>query len=190
MQRIAIIGCGGSGKSTLARKLGKILDLPVIHLDRIYWQPNWTPLDNATFDAKQREDVAHDRWIIDGNYSRTWPIRFARADTIIYLDLPTHVCLWRVVKRWFIGQFKKREDMASGCVETLDLEFLDWVANFRTEKKPGMLRRLKGYEDTKRVIVIENDAAIHEFVSDATTSSETALSSVPRRARYRPSQMR
>ena len=48
--------------------------------------------------------------------------------------------------------------MASGCVETLDLEFLDWVANFRTEKKPGMLRRLKGYEDTKRVIVIENDA--------------------------------
>jgi adenylate kinase family enzyme len=42
MQRVAIIGSRGAGKSTLARKLGGILGLPVIHLDKEYWQPGWT----------------------------------------------------------------------------------------------------------------------------------------------------
>ena len=41
MQRIIIIGCGGAGKSTLARKLGEVLDLPVVHLDQLFWKPNW-----------------------------------------------------------------------------------------------------------------------------------------------------
>lgn len=165
MQRIAIIGSGGSGKSTLARKLGAMLDLPVIHLDRIYWQPNWIPLDDATFDAKLREVVAQDRWITDGNFSRTWPIRFERADTIIFLDLPTRTCFWRVLKRWLLGQFRKREDITAGCNEMLDLEFLEWVATFRTEKRPGILEKLKRYENSANAIVIESDSEVHKYIT-------------------------
>jgi len=47
MNKIAVIGSGGSGKSTFSRKLGNILNLPVYHLDTVYWNPGWieTPKD-------------------------------------------------------------------------------------------------------------------------------------------------
>ncbi len=58
LKRIAIIGCGGAGKSTLARELGKILDLPVVHLDRVYWKPGWEPTPREAFVAEQRKIMA------------------------------------------------------------------------------------------------------------------------------------
>jgi len=36
-----IIGSGGAGKSTFARRLGEILQLPVSHLDALYWKKDW-----------------------------------------------------------------------------------------------------------------------------------------------------
>ncbi len=53
MQRIAILGCSGGGKSTLARALGEALDLPVVHLDQLYWLPGWVERDKAGFRALQ-----------------------------------------------------------------------------------------------------------------------------------------
>ena len=37
VKRILVIGCPGSGKSYFAKKLGAFLDLPVIHMDNLYW---------------------------------------------------------------------------------------------------------------------------------------------------------
>mgnify|MGYP000884104824 CR=1 FL=1 len=41
MKKIAIIGSGGAGKSTLAITLAEQMTLPLHHLDRLYWRPNW-----------------------------------------------------------------------------------------------------------------------------------------------------
>jgi len=51
VERIGIVGCGGSGKSHLARQLGAALDLPVTHLDVVYFDQAWTPLPQAQFAA-------------------------------------------------------------------------------------------------------------------------------------------
>ncbi|MER7128400.1 hypothetical protein [Streptosporangium saharense] len=37
MRRVAVVGCGGGGKSHLAREPGRVLDLPVTHLDALHY---------------------------------------------------------------------------------------------------------------------------------------------------------
>lgn len=98
-QRIILIGSGGSGKSTLARQIGAVLSLPVIHLDALFWQPGWVETPRPEWEALQRELVARDRWVIDGNYGHTLDIRLAAADTVIFMDMPRLVCAWGAIKR-------------------------------------------------------------------------------------------
>ena len=71
MERILIIGCSGSGKSTLARALGEKLDIPVVHLDQLWWKEGWENVTREEFDSRLAMAMNGDQWIIDGNYSRT-----------------------------------------------------------------------------------------------------------------------
>jgi len=122
-----IIGSGGAGKSTLARQLGKMLDLPVIHLDAVHWQPGWVAMPKDEWCGKVAEMTQGERWIIDGNYGGTLPARLAVADTIIFLDYPWWLCLWRVLRRRVQYHGRTRPDLSPGCPEQLDWEFLKWV---------------------------------------------------------------
>ena len=85
-------GCPGSGKSTLARALGKKLQLPVIHLDQLWWREGWENVTKEEFDQALEQELAKSRWIIDGNYSRTMEHRLEKCDTILYLDFNIRVC--------------------------------------------------------------------------------------------------
>ncbi len=139
MERIVIVGCSGSGKSTLARELGQRLGLPVTHLDALYWEPGWRPTSNRpAFDARVLEVVASDRWIIDGGYSTTLPERLGRADTAILMMFPLWQCLWRVLARVVKFRGMSRPDMASGCAERVDWEFLSYIWNYRRRTLPRL----------------------------------------------------
>lgn len=87
------MGCGGSGKSRLARSLGTRLGITPVHLDAYYYDQHWKRLNQEAFATLQRDLVAAPRWIIDGNYASTLPIRLQAADTVIFLDLPGWTCL-------------------------------------------------------------------------------------------------
>lgn len=163
MERIVIIGCGGAGKSTLARQLGEKLDLPVVHLDSIFWLPGWVEMEKEEFDRRLQEELAKDRWIIDGNFNRTMPQRIARCDTVIYLDFSRWACLMGVLKRIVTTYGTVRPDMGAGCPERIDLEFLKWVWNFNKNKRQGYYKMLNEAEG-KETIVLKNRRMVRRFL--------------------------
>lgn len=142
MERILIIGCGGSGKSTLARSLGELLRLPVWHLDRLFWRRGWVNIPIEEFDKHLRKVLATQYWIIDGNYNRTLPLRLSRCDTLIYLDYSRITCLRGVLWRVLSNHGRTRPDMAEGCPERVDGEFLRWIWTYRKTHRAKNLAML------------------------------------------------
>ena len=94
-----MIGSGGAGKSTVARHLGKLLNIEVFNLDALYWKPGWVKTPRGEWRKIIEELLKRDSWIIDGNYSNTLELRLKECDTVIFLDIGSAACLWRVVKR-------------------------------------------------------------------------------------------
>ena len=163
MERIIIIGCAGAGKSTLARKLGEKLNLPVVHLDKLFWRPGWVQVSQEEFDALHRAELAKEKWIIDGNFNRTMPQRIARCDTIVYLDFSRLACLRGVLKRLLTNYGTVRPDMGEGCPERIDFEFLKWVWNFNKNKRAHYYQKLSEATHAQ-VIILKNRRAVQKFV--------------------------
>ncbi len=168
-----MIGSAGAGKTTFSRELGARTGLPVVHLDRLYWRPGWTPTPAAEWEPAVREVVARDRWVIDGNYGGTLALRLERADTAILLDVPRRTCLRRVLVRGVRGLGRTRPDVGPGCPERLvpDLEFLRWVWSYPRDVRPRMLARLAGFERAGgRVAVLRGPAEAQAFLDSARTA--------------------
>ena len=163
MKRVIVIGCGGAGKSTFSRNLSDKLDIPVYHLDKLFWNRGWISTPQDEFDNKIQELANRDKWIIDGNYIRTFDMRAERADTIIFINMPTYVCFYRVIKRRVMYKDKSRPDMAEGCPEGIDFEFFKWVLTYNKKIRPRILEKLKKYND-KTVIILNSEKEVKDFI--------------------------
>lgn len=126
--KIAILGYSGSGKSTLARKLGERYHCEVLHLDSIQFTDNWQERDREEARAMVADFMEKDAWIIEGNYQKFHQERRLReANRIIFLDFGRFTCLRRAYGRYRTYKGRSREDMAPGCNEKFDAEFIRWI---------------------------------------------------------------
>lgn len=164
-RKIAVIGCCGSGKSTLAAKLGALLEIPAVHLDAFYWHPGWVETPKAEWKKTVQTLVRGHTWIIDGNYSRTLDLRLREADTVIFLDFPRILCLWRVFKRWLQYRGRSRPDMADGCPERLSWDFIQWIWQFR-QRRPQILQSLNQYAEGRQIFVLHRPSQVQNFLED------------------------
>jgi adenylate kinase family enzyme len=145
MERVLVIGSPGAGKSTLATEIAHRTDLPLIHLDRHRWRAGWVEADKAEWEPRVASLIAGERWVIEGNYGGTLAARLARADTAIWLDFPAWLCVWRVVRRAIQYRGRTRPDMAEGCPEQLNWEFLVYTARFRWTARERILAKLPAF---------------------------------------------
>jgi adenylate kinase family enzyme len=125
VQRVSVVGNSGSGKSTVARELAAALGVPYLELDSVFHQPGWEPLPEDEFRGVVEAAAAGDSWVMDGNYSAVRPLVWARADTVLWLDLPKWIVMRRVVWRT-LRRAVTRQELWNGNREPLR-NFLTWV---------------------------------------------------------------
>jgi adenylate kinase family enzyme len=122
MQRIVVVGTTGSGKTTMAGRLSDKLGIPHTELDALNWGPNWTMRPPEVFLSAVEQATRGKTWVVDGNYSRSREIVWSRADTIVWLDYPLWLILWRLWWRT-LRRRVRQEELWSGNRERLWTHF-------------------------------------------------------------------
>jgi adenylate kinase family enzyme len=118
MRRVNVIGTSGSGKTTVAAALARRLGVEHVEVDALAWGPSWESTPPEVLRERVGAAAARETWVIDGNYSATRDLVWARADTIVWLDLPRRVVMWRVISRT-ARRLVSREVLWSGNRESL-----------------------------------------------------------------------
>lgn len=138
MQRVMIIGTPGSGKSWLARAIGARTGLPVLHMDRLFWQPGWQARSADGKAALHADWVAGPAWVWEGNYAKGYAERLDRADMLIWLDLPIWRRFWRVLRRTLRHYGDTRPDLPENCPERVSLDFYRYIFESRARNRARM----------------------------------------------------
>lgn len=152
MDRVVIIGVQGSGKSTFANKLGKVLGRDVTHLDKLYYKPGWQAVTKVEWQEILQGLVARKQWILDGNYNSNLGLRLDAADTVIFLNFPKWICIYRACKRAF--QKAQPFDKVEG-----NKEKVSWTLIWKiiTYPKKEMVKRLEKDNNGKKIYILKND---------------------------------
>lgn len=176
MKKILVIGSSGAGKSTFARRLHDATGIRLINLDRLYWKPNWTETtDKSEWRRTIENALQGDAWILDGNYSGTLEMRLAKCDTVIYLDVPRATCVYRILKRVVVYRKNTRPDMADGCDEHFNWEFVKIVWNYPTRSKPKTEALLEKFENEKNIFRLRSKKEIEDFFVNLQTDALNSL---------------
>ena len=167
--KIEIMGYSGSGKSTLCRKLSEKHNIPALHLDTVHFLPNWEVREDA---EKQRIvtsflDDHPEGWVIDGNYTKlSYDRRVEEADIVIQMLFGRFSCLRRCAKRYHDYKGRSRPDMAEGCSEKMDKEFVEWILwKGRTKQAKERYKKLRETYPEK-VVVIKNQKQLDKYMKE------------------------
>lgn len=168
LRRVAVVGPGGAGKSTFSDQLGAATGLPVLHLDRLFWKPGWVETPHEEWHDLQRDAVAGDRWIIDGNYGGSLDIRLSRADTVVVFDLPHLLCVRRAL--WRSVSHLGRSVQADGCPERLarQPQFLRWIWRYPKDSRPRVQAAIDRHRGHVDVVVFTSPGDVAAFLRSAT----------------------
>jgi adenylate kinase family enzyme len=164
MRRIAVIGATGAGKSTLAAELGRLLGLPVHHLDALYWGDTWTPPLQAEWEALLDRLVAGEAWIIDGHFSGSLAQRIAAADTIVYLDASRLTATVRATKRRLFHRWRPAPGVAGGSRPMFDAQLIRWIWAFPTVNRPELLEQLSSPSLAGKAVVLRSRRDVRRFL--------------------------
>lgn len=163
-KKIIVIGCPGSGKSYFSKQLSKRLNIPLYHLDNIYWKKDKTTVTRELLIEHIENIMQRDRWIIDGNYFSTLEPRIKACESAIFLDFETSQCLEGIEERVGIP----RDDMP-WVEDEVSEELVAMVQAFSEEIRPQILALLERYEE-KEIIILKNRMASTKYLKGTVES--------------------
>jgi len=144
--RILVMGCSGGGKSTLSQQIAARFGLAYVSIDRdVLWLPGWVERGKQEQRAIIAAMVQEERWILDGTNPSTFDVRLPRADFVIWVRMPRLLCIWGAISRWVKWMGRTRPEMAPGCIEKVDWQFLRFIWTFEEKFAPRVLAGLLRY---------------------------------------------
>lgn len=162
-KKIIVIGCPGSGKSTFVRKLGEIVQLPIHHMDMMYWNEDCSHISRDELISKLNHVFDSAEWIIDGNYKHTLEMRMEQCELIYFFDLSTEVCIHGAIHRTY------RPDVP--CDLPANDTLINFIKNFNIDGKPQIVELMNKYPD-KKVITFRSHKEVDSYVEDLKDSFE------------------
>jgi len=123
MRRVVVFGTTGSGKSRLAERLGARTGLRVVELDALNWGPGWQPAPLELLRHRVEREIRDGDWIVVGNYDSVSDLTWRAADTLVWLDLPFALVIWRLFWRTLRRSLTKENLWGSGNTESLARSF-------------------------------------------------------------------
>lgn len=176
--RIHVLGNSSSGKSTLGRRLSEGLGLPLVELDALNWEPDWVGLsdrDPAELERRISDATAGSRWIVAGSYeSFCWRAFWPRLQTVIWLDLPMPLLVWRMLKRSW-RRWRSRELLWGTNYERFWSQLMFWKKQdsllwwIVTQHQPKRARLLAAMADPRwahiRFVRLTRSREVEDFVS-------------------------
>jgi adenylate kinase family enzyme len=164
-RRIMIFGPSASGKSTMAVALGKKLNIPIHHLDQLFFSPKtfWDPRPTEEIQKLHGQIIDRDEWIIDGNFSELMPSRIMRATAIIWLNPSTLACVFNFYKRFFRKHRSKRPyaGLLEGAKERFTLIRLRYI--FKHKRKKLFFSKLVENFPKHRIFYLDSFKKIKNF---------------------------
>ena len=167
MRRILVLGSSGSGKTTFSNQLAQRINVPAIHLDSYPWQPDWAAHSAEDWHEILENLLLRDSWVMDGNYTHTLDRQVEFADTVVFLDLPRLVCLWRCIKRLWQHWGAVRPELPDGCYEKMDWEFFLWIWHYPRRSRPTILKKLAEKASNHKIFILKTNRQIQDFLNHA-----------------------
>ena len=148
---MVIFGRGASGKSTLAKRLGEIMGLPVVELDKVFWRPGLLATPRSEWTYAQDLLVAEEKWIMEGDLGPSDVVepRLRVAEMVIFLDFSFACCAWRALRR-------SRERF----------DFWWWVMVYRLQSRPALLKAVASCAPTAELHIFRSPRALKRFVDN------------------------
>lgn len=154
MKKITIIGSPGAGKSTFAKALSKKTKLPLYHLDYFYHQKNYDYEKNKQeWLNKMEELTSKSSWIIEGNYGSSYEYRIPKSDTLIFMDMPSWLSTWSVLKRRYQYRNSKRDEMPDDWKEKIDPIFFKYVVLFKIKSRKDVINGIEKYNHNNLEVI-------------------------------------
>lgn len=164
-ERILVMGCSGGGKSTLSQEICKWLDLPYVSMDRdFFWLPSWVKRTKSEERALIAAKVAEQRWLIDGTGPSSFDLRLPRTHMVLWVRMPRLLCLWGAASRALKWYGRTRPDMAPGCRERIDWEFLRYIWSWEEKFAPKVLAGLSEHGPAVPVFQLKSRSEMRQLL--------------------------
>ncbi len=164
MKKILVLGISGAGKTTFSTQLSQKLNLPLVHLDQHYWNPNWVDTPRDLWREKVAHLVDQDEWVMDGNFAGSLDIRVPQADTIFILEYNRYLAIYRALKRSLLSYGKTRFDMGKECPERIDFDFLRYIWSFNKTHRPKVNEAIQLYGEGKTIFRFKSPRKLKRFL--------------------------
>jgi adenylate kinase family enzyme len=166
VKRVLVTGPVGAGKSRLAEQLGTLLEIPVLHLDALFWKPGWVATPPDEWEAVQRRELAGDSWVVDAQYDDMLPDWLGAAEAVVFVDVSAARCLWRVTRRRLNRQASVGIPAGTepGAFHRALLKFLRNQWRYRTSVRRALLAELERQGDGRHVFVLRRSSDTGAFL--------------------------